>query len=216
MVNSRVKEERTVSFPQRHKLLFSTSQPNNRPITDSPEEPSVLPWRQNLNCSQLHSCVNYCIEFKNSAPHLLLAPLYACGPSCSSVSWCSCARMKRFQLWIRCPRRAFPVCSSESARIKPKAEASGIVRKARRKLLACKENKQVLCVCAYAILSWGWILTELKVLVYLAGVSSAQVQHVKKESQLTGQTELLLTQMILYQAPDWLQEVQHLPQHTQN
>ncbi len=83
----------------------------------------------------------------------------------------------------------------------------------------------MLCVCAYAMhgwqlwrhwYSWGWILIELKVLVYLAGVSSAQVQHVKKESQLTGQTELLLTQMILNQAPDWLQEVQHLPQHTQN
>ncbi len=46
MVNSRVKDERTVSFPQRHKLLFSTSQPNNRPITDSPEEPNVLLWRK--------------------------------------------------------------------------------------------------------------------------------------------------------------------------
>lgn len=32
----------------------------------------------------------------------------------------------------------------------------------------------------------------------------------KKESQLTGQTELLLTQMILYKAPDWFHEVQHL------
>lgn len=51
---------------------------------------------------------------------------------------------------------------------------------------------------------------------YLAGVSSAQIQHVKEEAELTGQTELLLTQVILYQAPDWLQEIQHLPRHTRS
>lgn len=44
--------------------------------------------------------------------------------------------MKRFQLWIKRPSLAFPVCSSESARIRPSAEASGMVRNARRKLLA--------------------------------------------------------------------------------
>lgn len=44
--------------------------------------------------------------------------------------------MKRFQLWIKRPSLALPVCSSESARIRPSAEASGMVRNARRKLLA--------------------------------------------------------------------------------
>lgn len=44
--------------------------------------------------------------------------------------------MKRFQLWMRRPSLALPVCSSESARIRPSAEASGMVRNARRKLLA--------------------------------------------------------------------------------
>lgn len=44
--------------------------------------------------------------------------------------------MKRFQLWIKRPSLALPVCSSESARIRPSAEASGMVRKALRKLLA--------------------------------------------------------------------------------
>lgn len=63
------------------------------------------------------------------------APRYACGPSCSWVSWCSWVRMKRFQLWMSRPRFTFPVASSESARISPSAEASGMVRKARKKLL---------------------------------------------------------------------------------
>lgn len=46
--------------------------------------------------------------------------------------------------------------------------------------------------------------------MYLAGVSSAQIQHMKEEAELTGQTELLLTQVILHQASNWLQEIQHL------
>lgn len=48
--------------------------------------------------------------------------------------------MKRFQLWIKRPSLALPVCSSESARIRPSAEASGMVRKARRKLLALRKK----------------------------------------------------------------------------
>ncbi|KAG9333974.1 hypothetical protein JZ751_009290, partial [Albula glossodonta] len=78
-----------------------------------------------------------------------------------TLSW---VRMKRFQLWTRRPSLAFPVCSSESARIRPRADASGIV------------------------------------------------QHVEEEAQLTGQAELLLAQVILHQAADGLQEIQHLDQ----
>lgn len=48
--------------------------------------------------------------------------------------------MKRFQLWIKRPSLALPVCSSESARIRPSAEASGMVRNARRKLLAFRRR----------------------------------------------------------------------------
>lgn len=62
------------------------------------------------------------------------------------------------------------------------------------------------------VMNSDWMTCSI---VYLAGVSSTQVQHVKKEPQLTGQAELLLAQVILYQAPDWLQEVQYLSQHTQ-
>lgn len=69
MVNSRVKEERTVSFPQRHKLLFSTSQPNNRPITDSPVEPSALPWTQNTKLFLTQCCVICCIELMGLVFH---------------------------------------------------------------------------------------------------------------------------------------------------
>ncbi len=224
MVNSSVKDERTVSFPQRHKLLFSTSQPNNRPITDSPRgtqcaavETKPKLYSTLFLCKLLHWIQVWC-------PHLLLAPLYACGPSCSSVSWCSCARMKRFQLWMRRPRRAFPVCSSESARINLTLTPPGLSGKPGENYWPVKKTNKCLCMCICyawltalkALIQLGMNSDELKVLVYLAGVSSAQVQHVKKESQLTGQTELLLTQMILNQAPDWLQEVQHLPQHTQN
>ena len=70
--------------------------------------------------------------------------------------------MKRFQLWMRRPSRALPVCSSESARISPSAEASGMVRKARRKLLACVGERGgrkigfwllMLCECASYIWS---------------------------------------------------------------
>lgn len=52
--------------------------------------------------------------------------------------------MKRFQLWIKRPSLALPVCSSESARIRPSAEASGMVRNARRKLLALR-SRDVRC-----------------------------------------------------------------------
>lgn len=45
MVKSNVREERTVSLPQRHRLLFSTSHPKSLPIADSPEEPRELSSR---------------------------------------------------------------------------------------------------------------------------------------------------------------------------
>lgn len=45
---------------------------------------------------------------------------------------------------------------------------------------------------------------------YLAWISSAQIQHTKEEAELTGQAELLLTQVILNQASDRLQEIQNL------
>ena len=44
----------------------------------------------------------------------------------------------------------------------------------------------------------------------LAGVSSRQVQHVEEQAQLTAQAELLLAQVVLHQAADRLQEIQHL------
>lgn len=46
--------------------------------------------------------------------------------------------MKRFHLWISLARLPLPEASSESARMRPSAEASGIVRNARRKLLPWK------------------------------------------------------------------------------
>lgn len=67
-------------------------------------------------------------------------------------------------------------------------------------------------ICNQSWLDSDWMASSI---IYLAGVSSTQVQHVKKEPQLTGQAELLLAQVILYQAPDWLQEVQYLSRHTQ-
>lgn len=50
----------------------------------------------------------------------------------------------------------------------------------------------------------------LSVITHLARVPSAEIQHMKEEAKLTGQTELLLAQVILHQAPDRLQEIQHL------
>lgn len=47
--------------------------------------------------------------------------------------------MKRFHLWMSRARLPLPEASSESARIRPRAEASGMVRNARRKLLPCKQ-----------------------------------------------------------------------------
>lgn len=114
--------------------------------------------------------------------------------------------MKRFQLWIKRPSLALPVCSSESARIRPSAEASGIVRNARRKLLALTRR------------GLGLGLGQEKAAAtrtdrsfhYLARIPSRQIQHVEEKSKFAGQAELLLTQMILHQTPDWLQEIQNL------
>ena len=46
--------------------------------------------------------------------------------------------------------------------------------------------------------------------VYLTRVTAGQVQHVEEEPELTGQAELLLAEVVLHQAADGLQEVQHL------
>ena len=46
--------------------------------------------------------------------------------------------------------------------------------------------------------------------VYLTRVTTGQVQHVEEEAELTGQAELLLAEVVLHQAADGLQEVQHL------
>lgn len=50
----------------------------------------------------------------------------------------------------------------------------------------------------------------------LAGVSSGQVQHVEEQAQLTAQAELLLAQVVLDQAADRLQEIQHLAETEQS
>lgn len=42
---------------------------------------------------------------------------------------------------------------------------------------------------------------------YLAWISSWQIEHVEEEAKLTGQTKLLLAQMILHQTPYRLQEI---------
>lgn len=110
--------------------------------------------------------------------------------------------MKRFQLWIKRPSLALPVCSSESARIRPSAEASGIVRNARRKLLALTRRGS-------RVRSGEATRTD-RSFYYLTRIPSRQIQHVEEKSKFTGQTELLLTQMILHQTPDWLQEIQNL------
>lgn len=44
----------------------------------------------------------------------------------------------------------------------------------------------------------------------LAGVSAGQVQHVEKQPQLAAQAELLLAEVVLHQAANRLQEIQHL------
>lgn len=51
---------------------------------------------------------------------------------------------------------------------------------------------------------------------YLTRIPSRQIQHVEEKSKFTGQAELLLTQMILHQTPDWLQEIQNLTNHSIN
>lgn len=53
-------------------------------------------------------------------------------------------------------------------------------------------------------------LTSSGLATDLAGVSSGQIQHVEEQTQLTAQAELLLAQVVLDQAADGLQEIQHL------
>lgn len=52
-----------------------------------------------------------------------------------------CCTMKRLQFCMSRGRFAFPIDSSASPRTRPRADASGMVRKARRKLLAYKEQQ---------------------------------------------------------------------------
>lgn len=81
MVKRSVSEERTVSLPQRHRLLFSTSHPNSLPMTDSPVEPNelvqdrhifdamVLMWFDTLLlCNQLTCCLLLCRPVDPPAP----------------------------------------------------------------------------------------------------------------------------------------------------
>jgi len=54
-----------------------------------------------------------------------------CAPTVST-----CCMMNRFQLWMSRAKLLLRCSSSESPRIRPSADASGIVRNARRKLFA--------------------------------------------------------------------------------
>lgn len=107
-------------------------------------------------------------------------------------------------------RLPLPEASSESARIRPRAEASGIVRNARRKLLPW--NPEV-CWWKGDIFSFVVIFTVMSLLAIhlpspltvcprspgtdLTRVTSREVQHVEQEAQLTCQTELLLAKVVL-------------------
>ena len=111
--------------------------------------------------------------------------------------------MKRFQLWIKRPSRAFPFarpsrrgsgpaprllgwCGTPGGSYWPGGEEAGEVT---LKTLPCHK---------------GMLLSrETETDGYLTGISSGQIQHVEEEAELTGQTELLLAQMILHQIPDW-------------
>lgn len=68
------------------------------------------------------------------------------------------------------------------------------------------EPSTTLLLCALSLLlhSTPGLATDL------AGVSPGQVQHVEEQAQLAAQAELLLAQVILDQAADRLQEIQHL------
>lgn len=56
----------------------------------------------------------------------------------------------------------------------------------------------------YSCLTLSGLATDL------AGVSSGQIQHVEEQTQLAAQAELLLAQVVLDQAADRLQKIQHL------
>lgn len=106
-------------------------------------------------------------------------------------------------------RLPLPEASSESARIRPSAEASGIVRNARRKLLPW--NPESVLVERVHFLFCGCLHSD--VLAYcpspfpfyrprfpgtdLTRVTSGEVQHVEEEAQLTCQAELLLAKVVL-------------------
>jgi hypothetical protein len=102
-------------------------------------------------------------------------------------------------------RLPLPDASSESARIRPRAEASGIVRNARRKLLPWKryvDRKGLfslfVAICtAFALLFPFHFKCPRSPSTDLARVTARKVQHMKEEAQLTCQTELLLAKVIL-------------------
>lgn len=50
-MKSSVEETRTVSFPQRHMLEFSTSQLQSCPITESPDDPKLLEQTKHVRVS---------------------------------------------------------------------------------------------------------------------------------------------------------------------
>ena len=62
-------------------------------------------------------------------------------PLCNTPTWCICWRTNLNQLCIKRGKLAFPKDSSTSFRTKPNAAASGMVRKARRKLLAYEPRR---------------------------------------------------------------------------
>lgn len=106
-------------------------------------------------------------------------------------------------------RLPLPEASSESARIRPRAEASGMVRNARRKLLPWNPERVLVekgyflfCSClhtdvlAYYPFSFPFYHPRLPG-TYLTRVTSGEVQHVEEETQLTCQAELLLAKVVL-------------------
>lgn len=111
--------------------------------------------------------------------------------------------MKRFHLWMSLARLPLPEASSESARMRPSAEASGIVRNARRKLLPWK---RVIFSFMLFAQQWPFQLSVFCPLPFkfpgsrrtdLTRITSGEVQHMEEEAKLTCQAELLLAKVVL-------------------
>lgn len=94
-------------------------------------------------------------------------------------------------------RLPLPEASSESARIRPRAEASGMVRNARRKLLPW--NPESVLWKGVIFLFCGHLHSDVPAYspppfpfycprspgTDLTGVTSGEIQHVEEEAQLT-------------------------------